>query len=217
MIKRIIFDIDNTLIPWEKQYDDEVKYTLEEMNIPYNEQELKNIDKAISEYENVNYILDKEKMSKFINEYTKKEYPKNFLERILERWAECVPNETDKNLIDVLEYLKEKYELVILTDWFLEEQQIRLEKMNIWKYFSNIYTSENKKRKPFKEAFEQAIGKNKPEECIMIGDNIERDVQGAINAGLEAIYYCKSAKIIKSNKNGKYITINKFEELKEIL
>ena len=192
MIKRIIFDIDNTLIPWEKQYDDEVKYTLEEMNIPYNEQELKNIDKAISEYENVNYILDKEKSSQRVM-------------TILERWAECVPNETDKNLIDVLEYLKEKYELVILTDWFLEEQQIRLEKMNIWKYFSNIYTSENKKRKPFKEAFEQAIGKNKPEECIMIGDNIERDVQGAINAGLEAIYYCKSAKIIKSNKNGKYI------------
>lgn len=217
MIKRIIFDVDNTLIPWEKQYDNEVKYTLEEMNIPYNEQELDNIDKAISEYENINYILDKEKMSKFINEYTKKEYPQKFLDRILERWAQCVPNETDKNLIDVLEYLKEKYELVILTDWFLEEQQIRLEKMNIWKYFSNIYTSENKKRKPFKEAFEQAIGNNKPEECIMVGDNIERDVQGAINAGLKAIYYCNSNENIKNDKNKKYVTINKFEELKEIL
>ena len=35
----------------------------------------------------------------------------------------------------------------------------------------------------------QAIGDNKPEECIMIGDNFERDIQGALNAGLQVIWY----------------------------
>ena len=28
-----------------------------------------------------------------------------------------------------------------------------------------------------------------PEECIMIGDSLERDINGAINAGLRAVYY----------------------------
>ena len=40
MIKRVIFDIDNTLIPWESEYDKEIEKTLDELNIQYTEQEL---------------------------------------------------------------------------------------------------------------------------------------------------------------------------------
>ena len=72
------------------------------------------------------------------------------------------------------------------------------------------------KRKPFKEAFLQAIGDNKPEECIMIGDNFERDIKGALNAGLKAIYYNPKNNVAK-NENREYYTILKLDELTELL
>ena len=37
MIKRVIFDVDNTLIEWKDEYDYEVNKALDEMNIKYNE------------------------------------------------------------------------------------------------------------------------------------------------------------------------------------
>ena len=33
MIKRVIFDVDNTLIEWKDEYDYEVNRALDEMNI----------------------------------------------------------------------------------------------------------------------------------------------------------------------------------------
>ena len=118
-----------------------------------------------------------------------------------------------KETIETLEYLKSKYELVILTDWYGDQQSKRLEKLDILKYFLKVYSAEKTKRKPFNESFMQAIGTNKPEECIMIGDNLERDIKGALNAGLQAIYY---------NPNHKEFDIectdiSKIEELRNIL
>lgn len=50
----------------------------------------------------------------------------------------------------------------------------------------------------------------------MIGDNIDRDVQGALNAGLKAIYYNPKNKNNKiENKN--YYEIKRLEELTKIL
>ena len=59
----------------------------------------------------------------------------------------------------------------------------------------------------------QAIGNNKPEECVMIGDNIQRDIKGALNAGLQAIWYNQKQKLGKPNCP----IIKKFEELNNIL
>ena len=109
--------------------------------------------------------------------------------------------------------MKEKYELVILTDWLGEQQIERLERVGILKYFSNVYCAEKTRRKPFKEAFMQAIGKNKTEECIMIGDDFDRDIKGALNAGLKAVYYTPKG----GKKEKEYYTISHFSELMNIL
>lgn len=213
MIKRVIFDIDNTLIPWKKEYNNEISKALKDLEIMYTDKDLKQISQAFDEYENEYYTFDKKLMLEYINKYTKKNYPEEFIYRVTERWANCVPDKIDKNIIELLEYLNTKYELVILTDWYEKEQKIRLEKLDILKYFKNVYSAENTKRKPFKEAFIKAIGDNKPEECIMIGDNLERDIQGALKAGLQAIWYNPNNKL----QNGQYKMITKIEELKTIL
>ena len=201
MIKRVIFDIDNTLIPWEKEYDKEINKALDSLKIQYKNQDLEQISQAFQEYENQYYT--------FINNYTEKKYPMEFIYNILDRWANCVPKEIDFKTIETLKYLKSKYELVILTDWYAEQQKKRLEKLDILKYFLNVYSAENTKRKPFKEAFMQAIGENKPEECIMVGDNLKRDIEGALDAGLKAIYYNPNNKKFTGN----CISISKIEEL----
>ena len=90
MIKRVIFDIDNTLIPLESEYDKEIEKTLDELNIQYTEQEYKEIRKAFSEYEKVNYRFDKKLMLNYINNYMKKQYPIEFIDKVLERWGNCV-------------------------------------------------------------------------------------------------------------------------------
>lgn len=212
MIKRVIFDIDDTLIPWEKEYDKEINKALDELKITYIDKEITQISKALSEYENVYYTFNKEKMAEYINEYTKKEYPKEFIYNIIKKWENCVQEEIDQEIIETLEYLKPKYEIVSLTDWYADSQKARLRKLGIDKYFETIYSAENTKRKPFREAFMQAIGTNKPEECIMVGDNLERDVKGALEAGLQAVYYTKN-KI----EEKEFYTISKIEELIRIL
>lgn len=58
----------------------------------------------------------------------------------------------------------------------------------------------------------QAIGTNKPEECIMIGNDLERDVKDSINAGLKAIWYNPN-----NIQNTEYTIISQIEKLKEIL
>lgn len=213
MIKRVIFDIDNTLIPWKKEYYNEIKKVLKELNIDYTEKDYEKILEAFGEYENVYYTFDKNLMLKYINDYTNKKYPEEFIYNIIEKWANCVPEKIDQNIIKLLEYLKSKYELVILTDWYKDQQMKRLEKVEILKYFADIYSAENTRRKPFKEAFIQAIGDNKPSECVMIGDNFERDIKGALNAGLQAIYYAPNE--IKEKKE--YYTISKLEDIANIL
>lgn len=213
MVKRVILDIDNTLIPWKEEYFKEIKNTLNDLKIEYTDKEYNEILQAFSEYENVYYKFDRKLMLDYINEYTKKQYPEEFINNIIERWSKCVPNKIEKETIKTLEYLKSKYELVILTDWYADQQMKRLEKLDILKYFQNVYSAENTKRKPFKEAFMQAIEKNKPEECIMVGDSLERDIKGSLNAGLQAIWYNPN----NEQKNSEYKIITKIEELKSIL
>ena len=216
MIKRVVFDIDNTLIPWKEEYYNEINNVLDELKVEHIEQDYIEIKNALGKYENEYYTFDRKLMMNFINNYTKKNYPEEFIYKVTKKWANCVPEKIDANIIKLLEYLKTKYELVILTDWYGDQQTERLEKIDILKYFQKVYFAENTKRKPFKEAFMQAIGDNKPEECIMIGDSFERDIQGALNAGLQAIWYNPNNKAEITKDIGYYV-ISNLEEVNKIL
>lgn len=226
MIKRVIFDMDNTLMPWKKEYDNEIGIVLKELGIEYTEEENKKIRKALIEYENNYYTFNTKLMIDFINKYTEKNYPEQFIEMLINRWSKCAPDKLSDTTIKVLEYAKSKYEVVVLTDWYKDQQVKRLEKAKILKYFQEVYGAENTKRKPLKEAFLQAIGENKPEECIAIGDDFQRDIEGSLKAGLQAIYYNpnnteQSKKIsfynLKNNEETKQIKYYTISELKEIM
>lgn len=215
MIKRIIIDIDNTLIEWKEAYSAKIEAALQGLNIDYTKQEVKKIQEAFDAYELAYLNFNQEQMTTFINGYTGKSYPKGLVENCIGLWSECVPDKPEEELIEVLSYLKSKYELVVLTDWFVEPQRKRLGKMGIDFYFNKIYGADEGKRKPYPEAFEKAMENCLPEECVMIGDNLERDIKGAIAMGIQPIWYHPQK--IKKEKTVDFQEIQSWRQLKSIL
>lgn len=110
------------------------------------------------------------------------------------QFLEQLPNR--KNLfpytIEILEYLKAKnYLLHLITNGFESVQHSKLSNSNLSDYFEEVITSEKASSlKPNKEIFEfalQATGAH-AHQSIMIGDNIDADIKGAMNAGLDTVF-----------------------------
>lgn len=208
MIKKIIFDLDNTLIMWKEEYLNALKKTIDKYNIKEDPQY---IIKLIDDYEDIYDNYNKENLLNFINQNIKSKLNMDFIDDFLYNIGFMSESNDDVNRI--LEYLSQKYELAVLTNWFKEPQERRLETAKIKKYFHEIYGGE-KYQKPDKRSFMLACGEYKPEQCVMIGDNYEKDIIGAHNSGLNVIYYNYSKK--QDNKL-KLIEINELSQLKEIL
>ena len=160
------------------------------------------------EYNTYNMKTMKEAMEK----YSGIKLPGNFVYRWTILLRKCVPDNYDFKLIDTLEYLRDKYDLVVLTNWFTVQQAQRLKKIGILKYFTKVYGTDNMLNKPNKEAFIETCKPYKPSECIFIGDSYEVDIKGAINTGLKAIYLNN-----KKEKKDNCIIINSLYELKDLL
>lgn len=94
--------------------------------------------------------------------------------------------------LEILDYLKDKYKLHIITNGPHEVQERKLANAGISHYFSTVTNSELAGcKKPHAGIFHYALSAAgvKCEEAVMIGDCIEADVQGAIACGLDAIYF----------------------------
>lgn len=91
----------------------------------------------------------------------------------------------------VLGYLQAKYKLHIVTNGFEEVQYKKMEFSDLIKYFTSIITSEDAgHKKPDPGIFYYAFAKTGalPEESIMVGDDMEVDILGAKNAGVDQVY-----------------------------
>jgi putative hydrolase of the HAD superfamily len=94
--------------------------------------------------------------------------------------------------IEILDYLTKKgYRLHLITNGFEKTQLSKIQHAGLSGYFGEVITSEGANSlKPHKEIFEYAFRKTgaEPAESIMLGDSIEADIQGAINAGIDQVY-----------------------------
>ena len=216
-IKRIIFDLDNTLIEWKEEYWNSINKTFEELNLPYADCTISKVKHAVDVYEDGRMeTYNKELMQKTIENELGYKLPKEFMNIWLKYLGKCVPEKIDEKETETLGYLKNKYDLVILSNWFAFSQNERLKNAGLYKFFTSTYMTEGFPMKPNKEAFEIAKGEFELPECIMVGDNYRVDIQGAIKAGIKAIYINKSNKPIE--KNSEIIaTIKNLTELKKIL
>ena len=93
--------------------------------------------------------------------------------------------------LELLDYLKKKYTLHIITNGFEEVQNKKMINSKLDDYFDQIITSESVGvKKPNAKVFNFAleIANAKKENSIMIGDSLEADILGALNVGLKAIH-----------------------------
>ncbi|MCX7744340.1 MAG: YjjG family noncanonical pyrimidine nucleotidase [Flavobacteriales bacterium] len=93
---------------------------------------------------------------------------------------------------ELLEHLKGRYHLHIITNGFEEIQYLKLKNTGIDHYFKEVITSERAgRRKPDPAIFQFAMKKTGaiPENSLMIGDDLEIDIQGARSNGWQTIWY----------------------------
>jgi len=93
---------------------------------------------------------------------------------------------------EILDYLIEKkYQLHLITNGFEKTQHSKLKHSGLENYFEEVITSEQSNSlKPHREIFEYAFQKTgaDPAESIMIGDTVDVDILGAINAGIDQVH-----------------------------
>lgn len=212
-MKKIIFDIDNTLMMFDKNYLKIYESILKNNNMSYEKSDAELLLNSICNYEYSKFIFTRDNLLEFLKLNFNPQCTLKFVDNILDVVGETWCNPVSKDTIDVLEYLSSKYELYILTNWFTKTQSKRLENVGILKYFKEVIGGDIVMPKPSKESFESVIKGTNPKDCIMIGDNIDIDIKGAINSGMDAILFDYKDIYI----NSKYKRITKLKDLKEIL
>ncbi len=119
--------------------------------------------------------------------------------------------------LEILDYLAaKKYSLHLITNGFEKTQHSKLKFSGLDRYFKEVITSEGSNSlKPNKEIFEYAFEKTgaRPQESIMLGDSIEVDIIGAMNAGIDQVFINHHR--ITTDIKPTYI-VNSLKELEEI-
>ena len=94
--------------------------------------------------------------------------------------------------MELLEYLKPKYHLHLITNGFQEVQHTKLSGSGLEPYFETLTVSEEVGvKKPNPEIFHYALRKAgaKAEESLMIGDEMAVDIDGARAAGMDTLLF----------------------------
>jgi putative hydrolase of the HAD superfamily len=122
---------------------------------------------------------------------------------------------------EILDYLAGKnYQLHLITNGFEKTQHSKLKHSGLDKYFAAVITSEGSNSlKPHKEIFDYAFSKTGalPEQSIMIGDSIDVDILGAMNAGIDQLHVNHLTKEpVKINDKLPTYTVYSLKELENI-
>ena len=224
-ITDIFFDLDHTLWDFDKNSKITYKIIFEKLKMEVS------LDQFLEAYTDINKKLWKlfreEKIDKETLRYRrlKDTFAKisvhvsdNVLFEIADQYVYHLSKQTHllDGAIKLLEYLKPKYTLHIITNGFAEVQEGKLNNTNLASYFNVVVNSEMAGvKKPNSIIFEKALSLANvtKETSLMIGDSLEADVFGALDFGIDAICYNYHNEDLPSHI--KYV--NHLEELMHIL
>jgi putative hydrolase of the HAD superfamily len=200
-IEHIFFDLDHTLWDFERNSALTFRKILPEAGV------FLEFDAFMKNYIPINAkywkLYRDEKVSKVDLRYARLketfdsisfEVADDTIHHLSEEYIHQLPNFSHlfEGTFEILDYLQQKYELHIITNGFEEVQTLKMRKSGILKYFKEIITSESVGvKKPNSRVFRHALEKanTAPEISIMIGDNLEADIQGAMNVGMNVLHY----------------------------
>lgn len=204
MYKHIFFDLDRTLWDFEKNSHE----VLSDLFHKYNLIAKGNVSRSefIIRYKINNERLwnlyrqnkiEKEKLRTERFRITLKEFgiiDANLAASFANDYVENCPKKTHlfPFVHSTLNYLKDRYNLHIITNGFEEVQYEKLENSNLMEYFEQIITSEQVGfKKPSSEIFKFSLVKAfaRPSDSIMIGDDLVADIYGARDAGIDQVFF----------------------------
>jgi putative hydrolase of the HAD superfamily len=191
-IKVIAFDADDTLWVNETYFrDTEHKFAellsyYETENKIYQEffkMEMKNL--PIYGYGIKGFVLS---MVESAIELSNGKISNKVLSEILELGKEMIsmPVELLDGIEDVLEALSKKYRLLVLTKGDLLDQERKIEKSGLTKYFHHVEVMSDKKEKNYTDLLKHL--EVNVSEFLMIGNSLKSDVLPIINIGGKAIH-----------------------------
>ncbi|MGM0634545.1 MAG: YjjG family noncanonical pyrimidine nucleotidase [Bacteroidota bacterium] len=200
-ITNVFFDLDHTLWDFDKNSAITFKQIFETENlaIPYDlfMQTYVPLNLAFWKKYRMNEITKEElRYSRLAEVFKAINYAASdeLIDLIANKYIEYLSEQTHlfPGTHEVLNDLKSRYSLHIITNGFDEVQYKKLDKSGLKNYFSTVTTSEDVNyKKPHPKVFEFALEKAQTnvESSIMIGDNLEADIQGALAFGMDAIYF----------------------------
>ncbi|MBL0066610.1 MAG: noncanonical pyrimidine nucleotidase, YjjG family [Bacteroidetes bacterium] len=202
--KHLFFDLDNTLWDFERNSTEALtelyhKYSLQKLGVS-------SLEIFLEKYKERNAMMwDEYRLGKIDKATLRdKRFQLTFWDMGLD--AETAPNELPDEYLrisprkthlfphahETLSYLCSKYTLHIITNGFVEAQEIKLQASDLEKYFAEIIISEHTGyKKPDINIFNYSMQKAgaSSDECVMIGDGLDVDIAGARNAGWDTVYF----------------------------
>lgn len=202
--RHIFFDLDHTI--WD--FDKNAEETLQELYVIHKLKDigLTSADVFIETYTQNNHRLWREYHLGNITKETLREarFKQTFLDLGVhpdviphgfeDEYVKLCPTKTNlfPNAHETLEYLQGKYILHLISNGFKESQDIKINGTGIGKYFTHVIISEIAgANKPDPAIFQFAIDTagTTRQDSLMIGDSLEADVLGALNFGMDAIFF----------------------------
>ncbi len=202
--QHLFFDLDRTLWHFEKNSQETLEEIIGALNLT--DRGIGTLE-LIETYRKINHecwslyrkgLMEKEELRTVRFRRTLAHYgvqDVSMADHLANAYVERSPTKTHlcEGTIPMLDYLQNKgYVMHIITNGFPEVQYIKLENSGLKKYFDEIIVSEEVgHKKPHIEVFSAALfsaSANKSE-SIVIGDDLEADIGGARNAGIDQVYY----------------------------
>jgi len=199
-IKHIFFDLDHTLWDFDTNSNQSFKYIFNQLDVNIDFDKFKNyyypINNAYWKLFRENKVSKEDLRYGRLNDTFAKLNYRVTADKIVLLSEAYIDNLSNYNTliegtIAILDYLKPKYKMHIITNGFEEVQAKKMIKSGLTAYFETVITSEQVGvKKPNPKIFNFALKtcQAKASESIMIGDNYEADVMGALDFGIEAIF-----------------------------
>ncbi|HBH23606.1 MAG TPA: noncanonical pyrimidine nucleotidase, YjjG family [Cytophagales bacterium] len=206
--EHIFFDLDHTLWDFERNSSEVLCDLYFEYSFDVNG--LFSLNDFLTTFQRINYTLWDKYNKKLIDKCELRETRFNIVLKKLGMKDEEIPLEIGERYLelcpqkphvmpfafDILNYLKDKYKLHIITNGFEDVQFIKLQSARLFDYFDIIMTSDRAGcQKPDAKIFNEALSSTSasPDSSVMIGDNPDTDIAGAISAKIDAVHYNPSA------------------------